>query len=81
IKIRFLGHLATYFGEEAEVQKSEMSVADLLKELGIKIESQHITRANTLILINGIEISALNGDKTNVKDGDTVTLIPVSHGG
>ncbi|MEM2883163.1 MAG: MoaD/ThiS family protein [Nitrososphaerales archaeon] len=79
--MRFLGHLATYFGEEAEIQADEMDLATLLKELNLKIEHQQITRANTLILINGIEISALNGDKTKLKEGDNITLIPVSHGG
>ncbi len=58
-----------------------MDLATLLKELNLKIEHQQITRANTLILINGIEISALNGDKTKLKEGDNITLIPVSHGG
>jgi molybdopterin converting factor small subunit len=34
-----------------------------------------------LILVNGKEISALDGAKTLVKDGDEVVLISVSHGG
>ena len=36
---------------------------------------------NAVILINGREISALNGLETAVKDGDEITLIPVIHGG
>jgi molybdopterin converting factor small subunit len=32
-------------------------------------------------LVNGVEVSALKGDETEVKDGDLVTLIPISHGG
>ena len=36
---------------------------------------------NALILVNGQEIGLLNGVKTNVKDGDEIVLIPVSHGG
>lgn len=81
IKIRFLGHLATHFMEEEELQLGEMSVADLLKELNLKLDKQQITRANTLILINDVEVSALNGDNTKLKDGDTITLIPITHGG
>ena len=38
-------------------------------------------RPNALILLNGREISALNGLETPVSDGDEITLVPVSHGG
>jgi molybdopterin converting factor small subunit len=38
-------------------------------------------RSNTLILLNGREISVLNGLGTEVADGDEITLIPVVHGG
>jgi molybdopterin synthase sulfur carrier subunit len=34
-----------------------------------------------LVLVNGREISALNGLDTQLNDGDKVTLIPFSHGG
>jgi molybdopterin converting factor small subunit len=36
---------------------------------------------NALILLNGKDVSVLNGLKTKVDDGDEVVLIPVSHGG
>ena len=39
------------------------------------------TRSKVLILVNGIEISVLNGLLTMLRGGDLVTLIPVSHGG
>ena len=38
-------------------------------------------RANALILVNGREISVLNGLETNLKDGDEIVLVPVVHGG
>jgi len=38
-------------------------------------------RPNTLIMVNDMEISALNGLKTKVANGDRVVLIPVAHGG
>ena len=38
-------------------------------------------RPNALILLNGHEISVLNGLGTEVADGDEITLIPVVHGG
>ncbi|MEM4727922.1 MAG: MoaD/ThiS family protein [Candidatus Bathyarchaeia archaeon] len=37
--------------------------------------------SEALILINGVEISNLEGVKTQVEDGDTLVIIPVTHGG
>ena len=34
-----------------------------------------------LVLVNGREISVLEGPETRLGDGDLVTIIPVSHGG
>ena len=41
----------------------------------------HDPRPNAIILVNGKEISVLDGLETRLKDGDNVTLIPVTHGG
>jgi len=38
-------------------------------------------RPNTLILVNGKEISVLNGLETILRDGDEVVFIPVLHAG
>jgi len=38
-------------------------------------------RSNTLILVNGRELSVLNGLETNLKDGDEIVFVPVVHGG
>ncbi|MEM2202083.1 MAG: MoaD/ThiS family protein [Candidatus Bathyarchaeia archaeon] len=38
-------------------------------------------RPNTLIIVNGREISVLKGLETVLNDGDEVVFIPVSHGG
>jgi len=38
-------------------------------------------RPNALILVNGKEVGVLKGLETEVKDGDEIALIPVSHGG
>ena len=37
--------------------------------------------SNTLVLVNGMEISVLNGLETRLKDGDEIVLVPVVHGG
>ena len=38
-------------------------------------------RPNSLILVNGREVGVLEGLETEVKEGDEIVLIPVSHGG
>jgi molybdopterin synthase sulfur carrier subunit len=38
-------------------------------------------KPNALVLVNGKEISVLNGLETKVKDGDEVVFVPVVHGG
>jgi molybdopterin synthase sulfur carrier subunit len=38
-------------------------------------------RMNSLMLVNGKEISVLDGLDTKLKDGDELILIPVVHGG
>jgi len=38
-------------------------------------------RPNTLIIVNGREISVLDDLETVLKDGDDVALIPVLHAG
>jgi len=38
-------------------------------------------RPNALILVNGREISVLEGLETKVSDGDELAVIPVVHGG
>ena len=39
------------------------------------------SKSNSLILVNGREISVLNGLETELFDGDEVVFIPVVHGG
>ncbi|NIU38399.1 MoaD family protein [Candidatus Bathyarchaeota archaeon] len=38
-------------------------------------------RPNALILVNGKEISVLEGLKTEINEGDEIIIVPVSHGG
>jgi MoaD family protein len=39
------------------------------------------SRSNSLVLVNGREISVLNGYETKLKDGDEIVFVPVVHGG
>lgn len=38
-------------------------------------------RSNALMLVNGREISVLDGLETKLKDGDEIVLVPFVHGG
>lgn len=61
-----------------------VSVGALLAMLKARMpqsDEPPLSRANTLVAVNGVEVSALNGEDTNLSDGDVVMLIPVSHGG
>lgn len=39
------------------------------------------SRSNSLVLVNGREISVLDGLDTKLADGDEIVFIPVVHGG
>ena len=39
------------------------------------------SRSNSLILVNGKEISVLNGYETKLCEGDEIVFVPVVHGG
>lgn len=62
------------------VEKIAESISSESKQLLIDPELND-PRPNALILVNGKEISVLNGLETVVKQGDQIILIPISHGG
>ena len=62
------------------VQKLMDSLSNGSKSLLIDSEINDVW-LNALILVNGKEISVLNGLETIVSDGDEIVLLPVSHGG
>lgn len=92
VKVRFLGVFRGLYGKSKMILKLEkptvgnavQSLAELLatESRSLLIDPElNDPRPNTLILLNGREVSALNGLETLVSDGDEITLIPVSHGG
>ncbi|MFQ6075262.1 MAG: MoaD/ThiS family protein [Candidatus Bathyarchaeia archaeon] len=93
VGIRFVGTLRGLLGKggyEADLEKPG-TVAALLHALNVGLgpEFRDIVfdrdlndpRPNVLILVNGREIGLLDGIKTVLKEGDVVTILPVSHGG
>ena len=66
------------------MQADHITVASLLVTLQDRMppsDEPPLSRANTLVAVNGVEISALDGEETRLLHGDNVILIPVSHGG
>lgn len=58
-----------------KLEKSRVQKGSLLSWNG------QVPRAKVLVLVNKAEISALRGLKTGLTDGDSITVVPVSHGG
>jgi len=84
IKILAMGYIRTALGRsELELDVEEVKVSRLLQIIS-SMASQgglSLEPASTLITVNGVEISALDEDKTVVRSGDKVVLIPITHGG
>lgn len=93
IRIELLGVLAGLAKRSTvslELQ-SPIAVRDVISELVNRFSQEfkqalidpelNDPRPNVLIILNKKEISALNGLKTGVEDGDKLVLLPVSHGG
>jgi len=86
IHLKFLGHIKRSMGsEEIDVHREGMSVDDLFSLLlaSRPAELDHgFTKYNTLVVINGEEaISAAAQKDRRLTDGDSVLLVPFSHGG
>ncbi len=92
INLRFVGSLRQASGKSKmtfEIEKAQ-PLSDLLERLSkkyaklsrvfVQSENRKLT-SSMLILINGIEISALKGLDTAIGRGDEVVFIPVVHGG
>lgn len=92
VTVKFIGALRSASGKSkiAMKMKDSVSIQKLIKEIGQKhpkLENVIIdteledSSPKTLILVNGKEISILNGLETMLEDGDDVVFIPVLHGG
>jgi MoaD family protein len=92
VRVKFaavLRPLASSPTREVEVEDGS-SVASLLKALAC-IESPKLLRRlldeegclqpDVLVLVNGVEVSALQGVDTRLKEGDEVLFLPSVHGG
>jgi molybdopterin converting factor small subunit len=77
------GNIALRFDDSVPLRKViRRMIAEVpeLKEVLIDREREE-PKKNMLILVDGKEISVLNGFDTAIKDGDEVVFVPVTHGG
>jgi len=81
VKIRTIGIFRELFGNKLLTIKLKRNAT--VKNVVQKLAGSEINDVwlNALILVNGKEISVLNGLETVVSDGDEMVLLPVSHGG
>lgn len=92
VEVRFLGAFKKAYGKgKMSVQlNDERELGALIQEIaGASSELRRVLldpeledpRPNAVILVNGKEISVLNGLDTKVANRDEVVFIPVIHGG
>ena len=69
--------------DKLEFEKDNSTISELLDFLQTQIpKNMHVLDVkNILVAVNGIDSSTLDGFETKIKDGDTVSVIPVIHGG
>jgi molybdopterin converting factor small subunit len=92
VDVKLMGVFRVFSGKDSVVLKLEKPVVgEAVKKIAefLSSESKRMLidpelddpRPNALILVNGKEISVLEGLETGVKEGDQIILIPISHGG
>jgi MoaD family protein len=92
ITVKLIGALRHLSGKtQLTVQYQEgMSIKQLLEKMSQDLpelkrtftdQTLNDAKSNSLVLVNGREISVLNGYETKLNDGDEIVLVPVVHGG
>ncbi len=91
LTLKFIGALRQISGKtQLTVDFQEgMALKDLITKISQEMPQLDKTlsdqlsdsRSNALVLINGREISVLNGLETKLNDGDEIVFVPVVHGG
>jgi len=92
VTLKFVGALRREAGKDQIILegKNDVILLDLVNRVTRELplmrsslldEQLKPPKCNALVLVNGKEISVLNGLQTKVKDGDEIVFIPVVHGG
>jgi len=90
--LEFLGTLRSEFGTDSIEVFIEGSEAPTLKELlkyllnklpklSAAVSYDGTLSTSYIAFINGIDYMLLGGYDYNVKDGDKITFVPITHGG
>ncbi|MHA1597047.1 MAG: MoaD/ThiS family protein [Candidatus Asgardarchaeia archaeon] len=80
VKVRVFGDKKGDFTLEFDGGATVKDVFKRLIGMGL-LDSGPNEIFNFVVLVNDIEISALKGEKTRLKEGDRLVFIPVIHGG
>ncbi len=93
VEVKFLGVFRQFSGRNRVLVRLEKPstvkkiIEKLIEAFSSEFEPTFVDpeledpRPNALVLVNGKEISVLQGLETEVEDGDKIVLVPVSHGG
>lgn len=92
VNITFIGSLTEKYGKDRLMLNINTTyrVIDIIDDLfkdsiqsenSLMKENKKNVHSEILILVNGKDITLLNGLNTKLTNGDQVTLLPISHGG
>ena len=84
IRVKFLGGARKSFSTDAvTLEHDEIVLEGLLSEIlaGKPGGTPDLDTRNILVAVNGVDSSAMDGKNTVIRSGDTVSIIPVIHGG
>jgi sulfur-carrier protein len=92
LTVKFIGALRHLSGktqftvnyqEGISIKELVDKISQEMPELKRTFNDQELndSRSNSLILVNGREISILNDYETKLDDGDEIVFVPVVHGG
>ncbi len=83
ITIRLLGGAKKAVGKPViELDRLEIQVSEILTFLqSMSAQPRLLEPGNLIVAVNGMDSAAMAGLATMVKDGDTVTVLTVVHGG
>jgi molybdopterin synthase sulfur carrier subunit len=92
LTIKFIGalrhisgktQLTLSFQDGASIKTVVENISQELPQLKRTFSDQELndSKSNSLILVNGREISVLDGYETKLCDGDEIVFVPVVHGG
>lgn len=84
ITVKLLGGAKkSFLADKIEIQVDSITISGLLEDLQKLIPANlpKLDPDNILVVVNGVDSSALQGKETPIQNGDTVSIIPLVHGG